>query len=67
MQRASLGDELKYSMSTKLDESTAMLLNVIRIVHLNAFQTEKTSFTGMRTWIIKMRVKTTGRQTMNPI
>jgi hypothetical protein len=54
-------------MFAESDESTAILPRVMRIVHQKAFQTPKIGLTGMGTWIIQMKARTTGRQTMNPI
>jgi hypothetical protein len=54
-------------MSAESNESTTILLNVMRIAHLKAFQTQKISLTGMGTWIIQTTAKTTGRETMNQI
>jgi hypothetical protein len=39
----------------------------MRLVHLKAFQTPKIGLTGMETWIIEMRARTTERQTLNQI
>jgi pyridoxal biosynthesis lyase PdxS len=64
---ASLEDELKFRMSDKSKQLTAILLKVMRIVHLKSFQTPKIGITGMRTWVIQIRVRTTGIQKINQI
>jgi hypothetical protein len=54
-------------MYTDSNKSTTMLSDVIRIVHLIAFQTSNIGLTGMGTVIIQITEKKTGRQTMNHI
>ena len=67
LQRTSLQDELKYWMSSKSNELTAILPKVMRLVHLKAFQTPKIALTGMGSWIFQTPAKPTGRQIMNQI
>jgi hypothetical protein len=54
-------------MSTESNESTTILLKVMRIAHLKAFQTLKIGLTELGSWIIQTTVKMTGRGTMNRI
>jgi len=58
LQRTSLEDELKYFMSAKSDTSTVIQSKVMRVAHLNSFQTRKISLTRMVAWIIQTTVKT---------
>jgi len=64
LQRISLEDELKYWMSAESNDSIAILPQLTSIVHLNAFQTQKSGLNGMGIWILQMTAKTTGTQTM---
>jgi len=65
LQTTSLEDKLKYSISAELNESTAIQLEVMTIVHLNEFRTPKIGLTGMETWTIKIIEMTTGSETIN--
>jgi len=65
LQRTSLENKLKYWMTAESEESTVILSQAIKTVHLNAFQTQKFAVTWMATWILQITAKTIARQTLN--
>jgi hypothetical protein len=65
LQRTSLKDDLRYSMSPKSTESTTILLRVMRRVLLKPFRTPNIRMTRIGTGIIQMPAKMAGRHTMN--
>lgn len=52
-------------MSADSNESTAILAKECWIVEQKVFWTPKIDLTRIRTWIIQMTVKTTGKLTIN--
>jgi len=49
LQRTSLEDQLKYSMSTESEESTVIQSKVMRMAHPKAFRTLRIDLPGMGT------------------
>jgi len=67
LQRTSLEEELKSSLSAESGESTVIQWKVSMIAHLTAYRIPKIGLTGMATWIIQITVKRIALEPMNLI
>jgi len=67
LQSTYLQDKLKYWMTAESTYLTIIQPDVMRIRQLKAFRAPPIGLIGIRTWIVRMQAKTTGRQTTNPI